>query len=62
MSVKPGDKVVAKCLHCEQEHNWVVAMVKDCGAVRIDRVGDGPDCGCFRQVVKPDSILGVKPC
>ena len=54
--MKPGVKVTAVCLHCGERHNWVVAMVKDCGALRIDRVGDGPDCGCFRQLVKPESV------
>lgn len=57
--MKPGDKVTAKCLHCDERHNWVVAMVKDGGALRIDRVGDGPSCGCFRMVVKPESV-GLK--
>ena len=54
--MKPGDKVTATCLHCGERHNWVVAMVKDDGALRIDRVGDGPSCGCFRMVVKPESV------
>lgn len=61
MSVKIADKVTAKCLHCDEVHNWVVAATMDAQdgsphRIRIDRVGDGPDCGCFRQVVKPESV------